>query len=233
MRKSSNYNEKEKSKEECNIQSEKNEQLINNNKRYLDEPIEEEVKDNPYNESESSREDDLPVKEGLFNEPKSVIKGLSLAFVFFSVIIYSVLYMLTPEQSANLIFVGNYDTAMFNNAFCSQSNSKNNFYKLDEIKIRENLILMNISLHCISNISTINNYLNLYVISEGKEQIINRVYVENEKISKDIYVGINKENIDVIYNDYKINDFPFWLCLYNKENFDMRNITSDYLLNYI
>ena len=233
MRKSSDYNEKEISKQECNIQTENNEQLINNNKRYMEEYIEEEVKENPYNESESSREDDLPIKEGLFHETASVIKGLSLAFVFFSVIIYSVLYMLTPEQSANLIFVGNYDTAMFNNAFCSQLNSKNNFYKLDEIKIRENLILMNISLHCISNISTINNYLNLYVISEGKGQIINRVYVENEKISKDIYVGINKENIDVIYNDYKINDFPFWLCLYNKENFDMRNITSDYLLNYI
>ena len=37
---------------------------------------------------------------------------------------------------------------------------------------------------------------------------------------------------DVVYNDYKINDFPFWLCLYNKENFDMRNITSEYLINY-
>ena len=83
MRKSSYNNENEISKEECNIQTENNEQLINNNQRYMEEYIEEEVKDNPYNESESSREDDLPIKEGLFNETASVIKGLSLAFVFF------------------------------------------------------------------------------------------------------------------------------------------------------
>ena len=56
MRKSSYNNEKEISKEECNIQTENNEQLINNNQRYMEEYIEEEVKDNPYNESESSRE---------------------------------------------------------------------------------------------------------------------------------------------------------------------------------
>ena len=230
MRKSSYNNEKEISKEECNIQTENNEQLINNNQRYMEEYIEEEVKDNPYNESESSREDDLPIKEGLFNETASVIKGLSLAFVFFSVIIYSVLYMLTPEKSANLIFVGNYDSTLFNDTFCSKIISKNNFFKLDEIKIRENLIIMNISLHCVNNV---NNYLSIYIIIEGKGHIINRVFVENEKMSKDIYVGINKENIDVIYNDYKINDFPFWLCLYNKENFDMRNITSDYLMSFL
>ena len=231
MRKSSYYNENEKTKEECNIQKENNEQLINNNnQRYMEEYIEEEIKDNPYNESESSREDDLPIKEGLFNETASVIKGLSLAFVFFSVIIYSVLYMLTPEKSANLIFIGNYESGLFNSTYCTKSNSKNNFFKLDEIKIRENLVIMSISLHCLNNI---NNYLNIYIIIEGKGQIINRVYVENDKMSKDIYVGINKENIDVIYNDYKINDFPFWLCLYNKENFDMRNITSDYLMSYL
>ena len=230
MRKSSDYNEKEISKQECNIQTENNEQLINNNKRYMDEYVEEEVKENPYNESESSREDDLPIKEGLFHETASVIKGLSLAFVFFSVIIYSVLYMLTPEKSANLIFVGNYNSTLFNNTFYSNINSKNNFFKLDEIKIRENLIIMNISLHFVNNI---NNYLSIYIIIEGKGKIINRVYVENEKMSKDIYIGINKENIDVIYNDYKINDFPFWLCLYNKENFDMRNITSDYLISFL
>ena len=230
MRKSSDYNEKEISKQECNIQTENNEQLINNNKRYMEEYIEEEVKENPYNESESSREDDLPIKEGLFHETASVIKGLSLAFVFFSVIIYSVLYMLTPEKSANLIFIGNYDSTLFNDTFCSKIISKNNFFKLDEIKIRENLIKMNISLHCVNNA---NNYLSIYIIIEGKGHIINRVFVENEKMSKDIYVGINKENIDVIYNDYKINDFPFWLCLYNKENFDMRNITSDYLISFL
>ena len=44
MRKSSYNNEKEISKEECNIQTENNEQLINNNQRYMEEYIEEEVK---------------------------------------------------------------------------------------------------------------------------------------------------------------------------------------------
>ena len=60
--------------------------------------IEDEIKDNRYNESESSREDDLPIKEGLFNETPRVIKSISLAFVYFSVIKYSLLYMLTPEK---------------------------------------------------------------------------------------------------------------------------------------
>ena len=59
--------------------------------------IEDEIKDKRYNESESSRENDLPIKEGLFNETPRVIKGI-LAFVYFSVIIYSLLYMLTPEK---------------------------------------------------------------------------------------------------------------------------------------
>ena len=139
--------------------------------------------------------------------------------------------MLTPEKSANLIFVGNFDSSIFNDTFCSKLNIKNNFYKLDEVKFRENLIIMNISLFCLSENTNTNNYLKIYLTMEGKGKIINKVYMENETISKDIYIGYNKENIDIIYNDYKINDFPFWLCLYNKENFDMRNITSDYLMN--
>ena len=40
---------------------------------------------------------------------------LLITFVFFSVIIYSLLYMLTPEKSVNLIFEGNYNTTFFNN----------------------------------------------------------------------------------------------------------------------
>ena len=231
MRKNSYFNDIDKSKEEYNIQTEKDEQFINNNRKYSEEGYEEEIKDNPYNESESSREDDLPVKQGLFKEPQSIIKGISLAFVFFSVIIYSLLYMLTPEKSANLIFVGNFDSSIFNDTFCSKLNIKNNFYKLDEVKFRENLIIMNISLFCLSENTNTNNYLKIYLTMEGKGKIINKVYMENETISKVIYIGNNKENIDIIYNDYKINDFPFWLCLYNKENFDMRNITSDYLMN--
>ena len=39
--------------------------------------------------------------------------------------------MLAPEKSANLIFIGNYDTSSFNYTF----------YKLDDIKIKENLII--------------------------------------------------------------------------------------------
>ena len=233
MRKNSYFNDIDKSKEEYNIQTEKDEQFINNNRKYSEEGYEEEIKDNPYNESESSREDDLPVKQGLFKEPQSIIKGISLAFVFFSVIIYSLLYMLTPEKSANLIFVGNFDSSIFNDTFCSKLNIKNNFYKLDEVKFRENLIIMNISLFCLSENTNTNNYLKIYLTMEGKGKIINKVYMENETISKDIYIGYNKENIDIIYNDYKINDFPFWLCLYNKENFDMRNITSDYLMSFL
>ena len=96
--------------------------------------IEDEIKDNRYNESESIREDDLPIKEGLFNETPRVIKGILLAFVYFFVIIYSLLYMLTPEKSTNLIFIGNYDTSLFNYTF----------YKVDDIKIKENLIILNI-----------------------------------------------------------------------------------------
>ena len=214
-----------KEKEENNIQKQKNIPLIP--KKYSEDFIEEEIKDNPYNESESSREDDLPIKEGLFNETTSVIKGILLAFVFFSVIIYSLLYMLAPEKSANLIFLGNYDSSLYNNTFCSEM--KNNFYKLDEIKIREKIIVMNLSLYCLNEGNDTNNYLKINVVID--EQRINKVIVENKNISKDIYIEMNNLE-DVVYNDYKINDFPFWLCLYNKENFDMRNITSEYLINY-
>ena len=38
--------------------------------------IEDEIKDNRYNESENSRGDDLPIKEGLFNETPRVIKSI-------------------------------------------------------------------------------------------------------------------------------------------------------------
>ena len=73
--KSSYLNEKT---ENC-IQKLNSEKLIN--ERRLSE--DKEIKDNPYNESESSREDYLQVNEDLFTERNSVIKGISLAFVFF------------------------------------------------------------------------------------------------------------------------------------------------------
>ena len=226
MRKSSYFRDNSKEKEDFNIQQQNKTQLIQKN--YSEDFGEEETKNNPYEESENSREDDLPIKEGLFNETASIIKGILLAFVFFSVIIYSLLYMLTPEKSANLIFIGKYNSSLFNNSFCSEENLKNNFYILDELKIREKLIIINISLNCLIE-KEINNFLKISIIMDDNK--INKVFVENEKISKDIYIGINNFE-DAIYNDYKINDFPFWLCLYNKENFDMRNITSEYLINY-
>ena len=188
----------------------------------------EEIKDNPYNESESSREDYLPVNEDLFKERNSVIKGISLAFVFFSVIIYSLLYMLAPEKSANLIFEGNYNTTLFNNTLCNKI--KNNFYKLDSINIKENAIVMNISLNCIINIENNkgNNYLILKLLYFKNTTIINNILIMNNFISKEI------GSINEIYNDYKLNDFPFWLCLYNKDNKhnNLKNITSDYLINF-
>ena len=227
MRKSSYFRDNSKEKEEFNIQQQNKTQLLIQ-KNYSEDFGEEETKNNPYEESENSREDDLPIKEGLFNETASIIKGILLAFVFFSVIIYSLLYMLTPEKSANLIFIGKYNSSLFNNSFCSEENLKNNFYILDELKTREKLIIINISLNCLIE-KEINNFLTISIIIDDNK--INKVFVENEKISKDIYIGINNFE-DAIYNDYKINDFPFWLCLYNKENFDMRNITSEYLINY-
>ena len=215
MRKSSYFKENEKEKEEYNIHKGFSAELIS--KKLSEDFIEDEINDNRYNESESSRENDLPIKDGLFNETPRVVKGI-LAFVYFSVIIYSLLYMLAPEKSANLIFIGNYDTSSFNYTL----------YKLDDIKIKENLIILNISLNNIikDNITNSNNYLRIYINLEEKK--INKVYINNGIRNKDIYLNKN----DVIYNDYKINDFPFCLCLFNRENFDMRNITSEFLINY-
>ena len=119
MNRNSYFNEKK----ENNIQKLNSEKFIPKEKILDDE----EIKDNPYNESESSREDYLPVNEDLFKERNSVIKGISLIFVFFSVIIYSLLYMLTPEKSVNLIFEGNYNTTFFNNTLSKNGKIKNIF----------------------------------------------------------------------------------------------------------
>ena len=222
MNRNSYFNEKK----ENNIQKLNSEKFIPKEKILDDE----EIKDNPYNESESSREDYLPVNEDLFKERNSVIKGISLAFVFFSVIIYSLLYMLTPEKSANLIFEGNYNTTLFNTTLCKNGKIKNIFYKLDSINIKDNMIIMNISLNCIKNIENNNgnNYLILKIIYLDNTKTINNILIMNNIISKEI------GNINGIYNDYKLNDFPFWLYLYNKDNKHniLNNITSDYLINF-
>ena len=222
MNRNSYFNEKK----ENNIQKLNSEKFIPKEKILDDE----EIKDNPYNESESSREDYLPVNEDLFKERNSVIKGISLAFVFFSVIIYSLLYMLTPEKSANLIFELNYNTTLFNTTLCKNGKIKNIFYKLDSINIKDNMIIMNISLNCIKNIENNNgnNYLILKIIYLDNTKTINNILIMNNIISKEI------GNINGIYNDYKLNDFPFWLYLYNKDNKHniFKNITSDYLINF-
>ena len=71
--------------------------------------------------------------------------------------------MLAPEKSANLIFIGNYDTSSFNYTF----------YKVDDIKIKENIIISNISLNNIvkDNITNNNNYLRIYINLEEKKSI--------------------------------------------------------------
>ena len=58
--------------------------------------IEDEIKDNRYNESESSRENDLPIKEGLFNETTGVIKRYIISFcIFFCNYIFFIIYVNT------------------------------------------------------------------------------------------------------------------------------------------
>ena len=74
MRKSSYFKENEKEKEEYNIHKGFSAELIS--KKLSEDFIEDEINDNRYNKSESSREDGLPIKEGLFNETPRVIKSI-------------------------------------------------------------------------------------------------------------------------------------------------------------
>jgi len=209
-------------KQENNIQKLDNENFIPK-----DNIQDEELKDNPYNESESSREDYLPINEDLFLERNSVIKGMSLAFVFFSVIIYSLLYMLAPEKAANLIFEGNYNLTLFDNSICMNGSKFKNFYKLDTMNIKEKMIIINISLNCLRNNN--NDYLVVKIIYSKEGKIINNILIENSMMSKEIEL----DNIKETYNDYKVHDFPFWICIFNKENNNKRNISSDYLINFL
>jgi hypothetical protein len=217
---------KEKEQNEEIIIQKRNSEKLSQKERIFDE---EEIKKNPYNESESSREDYLPVNEDLFKERSTAIKGISLAFVFFSVLIYSLLYMLAPEKAANLIFEGNFNSSLFNNTLCKIGKIGKIFYKLDAMNIRENMIIFNISLNCILNNNNKDNNNNLMIkmIYLKDTKIINSVLIMNNFISKEI------NDILQIYNEFKINDFPFWLCLYNKDNKNnIKNITSDYLMNF-
>ena len=152
----------------------------------------------------------------------STFNGMILVFIYFSVIIYSLLYMLTPEKNANLIFEGNLNSEYLNNSIY---NSNNDFYKLDTIRIRKDMIIINISrnFRYENNTDSRNNLLINLFYSNLKN--INKVIISNNYISKEISNGMN------IYQYYKVNDFPFWFILFNKENDDKINITSEYLNN--
>ena len=171
-------------------------------------------KNNSFTESEIKSEEYPPINKDSF------ILGLSLVFIYFSLIIYSLLYMLTPEKNANLILEEDTNSLSFNN---SLYNTNNKFYKLDSIRIRENMILFKISKGFRKeNNDTKNNLsIEIEIKYSKKEKIINKILIINNYKSKEIDIGIK------IYNNYKINDFPFWLAVYNNE--DIFNITSDML----
>ena len=169
-------------------------------------------KNNSFTESEIKSEEYPPINKDSF------ILGLSLVFIYFSLIIYSLLYMLTPEKNANLIFEGDTNSPSFNN---SLYNTNNQFYKLDSIRIRENLTLFGISKDFRNENNDTKNNLSIGLNFSKKPKIINKILIINNYKSKEIDIGIK------IYNNYKINDFPFWLALYNNE--DIFNITSDML----
>ena len=175
-----------------------------------------------------SRKDSIYTQSEFFEEEnqstnkESTIKGMIIVFIYFSVIIYSLLYMLTPDKNANLIFEGNLNSEYLNNSIY---NSNNDFYKLDTIRIRKDMIIINISrnFRYENNTDSRNNLLINLIYSNLKN--INKVVISNNYISKEISNGMN------IYQYYKVNDFPFWLILFNKENDDKINITSEYLNN--
>ena len=174
------------------------------------------LRDNLYNDNEISIEENQSINKDSF------IKGFILVFLYFSVIIYSLLYMLTPEKTANLIFEGNLNSTILN---YSAYNSNNAFYKLDSIRIKENIIIMNVSRNFRYDSDDINNNC-LIKLFYSTQKIINKVVISNNYISKEIDNGIK------IYQYYKLNDFPFWLALINNDNGDKLNITTNNLINF-
>ena len=172
-------------------------------------------KNNSFSESEIKEEEYPPINKDSF------IIGISLVFIYFSVIIYSLLYMLAPEKTANLIFEEDFNSSSYKH---SLYNTNNNFFKLDSIRIRENLILLGISKDFRYENNDIRNNISIEINYSKKPKVINKVLIINDYKSKEIDIGIK------IYNNYKINDFPFWLALYNNE--EIFNITSDKLSNF-
>ena len=175
------------------------------------------IKDISFTESEFTQGESSSINKDSF------IKGLGLVFVYFSIIIYSLLYMLTPERSANLIFEGDINSYSYNYSLYNYNNN-NKIYKLDSIRIRRNKTILKIS----KNFRYVNNddnkeKLSIELIYLENQKIINKIIITNNFISKEINKDIK------IYHYYKLNDFPFWLALFNKDYEDKINITSDYL----
>ena len=173
-------------------------------------------KNDSLNENEISQEQYPPINKDSF------IKGLSLVFIYFSLIIYSLLYMLAPEKTANLIFEGDSNSLSYNYSLY-KNNTK--LYKLDSIRVRENMTIIGISkdFHYDNNSYIKNNY-SIEIMFSGKNKIINKIVILNNFKSKELDIGIK------IYLYYKVNDFPFWLALYNSD--DIMNITSDNFNNF-
>ncbi len=155
---------------------------------------------------------------------ESYIKGFGLVFIYFSVIIYSLLYMLTPEKTANLIFEGSLNSLTYN---YSVYNQNNNFYKLDSIRERINNTILEISRNFLyDNKKYPKNNLLIKIIYSPNLKIISKIVIINRYISKEI------DNDIKVYHYYKIKDFPFCLSLFNKYNEDKLDINSDYLNNF-
>ena len=130
--------------------------------------------------------------------------------------------MLVPEQKANLIFEGDKNSISFNN---SLYNYNNKIYKLDTIRVRKNKTIIKISNNFHYDKNNKNN-LSIELINLDNSKIIYKIILVNNLISKEININIK------IYHYYKLNDFPFWLVLFNKDNKDNINITSEYLNNF-
>ena len=173
------------------------------------------IKDISFTESEFTQGEYSSINKDSF------IIGLGLVFIYFSVITYSLLYMLTPEKSANLIFEGDINSISYN---YSLYNNNNKIYKLDSIRIRENRTVIKISknFHYENNNDNKEN-LSIELIYSENQKIINKIIINNNFISKEINNDIK------IYHYYKLNDFPFWLALFNNDYEDKINITSYYL----
>jgi len=152
------------------------------------------------------------------------IKGFGLIFLYFSVIIYSLLYMLTPEKKANLFFEGDLNPSSFNYSIFNESC---NIYKLDAIRERMNTTILEVSRNfCYNNKNYSKNNLLIKIIYSQNPKIINKVVIINNYMSKEI------DNGKKIYHYYKIKDFPFCLSFFNKDNEDIMNMNSDYLNDF-